>query len=185
MRARLSALLARWGLDRSGVAAVEFAFTVPVLLVVYLAGFEISQAMATYRKVSDTTIELANVAAQYTTMATLDITSVMNASSQIMAPYPTQNLSIVLSEITTDDANNATVTWSQASNGATPLTPGTNVTLPAGLGTKDTSYILVTTTYLYVPIAGANFIGPIPMTDQIYMLPRASASIPCTDCTAS
>jgi hypothetical protein len=76
------------------------------------------------------------------------------------------------------------VTWSQASSGATALACGTPVTLPAGLGSPSTSYILVTTTYLYVPLVGAGFIGPIPMTDQIYMLPRASSSIPCTDCTA-
>ena len=191
MRAQLSSLLSRLGLDRRGVAAVEFAFTVPVLLIIYLAGFEISQAMATYRKVSDTTVELAKVAAQYTTMAPLDVTSVMNASSQIMAPYPTQNLGIVVSEISVDANNNATVTWSQASAGATQLCAGTAVTLPAGLSppvpppaSPAKSFILVSTTYRYVPVIGAGFIGPIPMTDQIYMVPRASSSIPCTECTA-
>jgi hypothetical protein len=52
--------------------------------------------------------------------------------------------------------------------------------LPAGLGSPSTSYILVQTTYLYTPIAGSRFLGPVPMTDQIYMLPRASSSIPYT-----
>jgi Flp pilus assembly protein TadG len=177
---RILRLWRRWRADNRGVAAVEFAIAFPVLLVVYLGGYEISQGMATYRKVSDTTIELANVAAQYTTMGSLDVQSVMNASSQIMAPYPTQNLTIVLSEITTDDSNNATVTWSQTYNGATPLTVGAAITLPAGLSAKDTSYILVQTTYLYTPVAGAAYVGPIPMTDQIYMLPRSSPSIPYT-----
>jgi Flp pilus assembly protein TadG len=178
-RARLRGLARRW-LDERGVAAVEFAFTVPVLLIVYLGGFELSQAMATYRKVSDTTVELANVAAQYTTMSQLDVTSVMNASAQIMAPYSTSSLTIVLSEITTDANNQATVTWSRPYNGATALTPGAQITLPAGLSSPSTSYILVQTTYRYTPIAGSQFLGPVPMTDQIYMLPRASSSIPYT-----
>ncbi len=175
-----SGLAARWRADKRGVAAIEFAFTVPVLLVVYLAGFEISQAMATYRKVSDTTVELANVAAQYTTMGCLDVTSVMNASSQIMAPYPTQNLTIVVSEITTDNNKVATVLWSKTENCAAGLAQGSVVTLPPGLASPSTNYILVQTSYLYNPIVGGAFIGSIPMTDQIYMLPRASSSIPYT-----
>lgn len=170
----------RWWANARGVAAVEFAFTVPILLIIYLAGFGLSQAMATYRKVSDTTVELANVATQYTTMGATDVTSVMNASAQVMAPYPTQNLTIVLSEITTDASNNATVTWSQAFNGATPLTVGAPASLPTGLASPSTSYLLVQTTYLYTPIVGSHFMGSIPMTDQIYMQPRASSSIPYT-----
>jgi len=180
---RAGRLLQRWRQwrdDTRGVAAVEFAFTVPVLLIVYLAGFELSQAMATYRKLSDTTVELANISAQYTTMGSLDVTSVMNASSQIMSPYPTQNLGIVLSEVTTDASSNATVTWSQASSGATALPVGQAITLPSGLASPSTSYILVQTTYRYTPTVGANFIGPIPMTDQIYMIPRSSPTIPYT-----
>lgn len=175
-----SRLISRWRADKRGVAAIEFAFTVPVLLVVYLAGFEISQAMATYRKVSDATVELANVAAQYTTMGCPDVISVMNASSQIMSPYPTQNLTITLSEVATDANNNAVVVWSRTLNCAAGLAAASPITLPTGLGSPSTSYILVQTTYLYNPIVGAAFIGSIPMTDQIYMLPRASPSIPFT-----
>lgn len=180
MSGRVSAILRSWRRDRRGVAAVEFAFTVPVLLVVYMAGFELSQAMAAYRKLSDATVELANITAQYTKMNSGDVSSVMNASAQIMAPCPTANLTIVLSEVTTDAANNATVTWSQASGGASALTAGSSIALPAGLGSPGTSYILVQTTYRYDPIIGGHFISAIPMTDQIYMVPRASSAIPYT-----
>jgi len=181
MKGVLSAALgSRLAADRRGVAAVEFAMTVPVLIMVYIAGFEVSQAMATYRKVSDTTIELANIAAQYTTIGTADSTSIMNASSQIMAPYSTQNLTIVLSEITTDANNNAKVTWSEPYNGATALPQNSAITLPSGLATPNTNYILIQTTYLYNPVTGTTLVPSIPMTDQIYMLPRASPSIPFT-----
>jgi Flp pilus assembly protein TadG len=174
-----------WRADERGVAAVEFAFTVPVLLIVYLAGFELSQAMATYRKLSDTTVELANVSAQYTTMGALDVTSVFNASAQIMAPYQTSNLTIVLSEVTTDASSNATVTWSCPYNGAVALPTGQAVTMPTGMAQPSTSYILVQTTYQYNPTVGANLIGPIPMVDQIYMIPRSSPNIPNAGCPIS
>ncbi len=148
-----------------------------MLMLLYLGGFETSEAVATYRKLANTTVELANVAAQYNSMSATDVTSVMNASSQIMAPYPTQNLSIVLSEITTDSSGNPTVTWSRPYHGAQPLT---SVILPTGMATPNTNYILVQTSYLYVPTVGSAFVGSVPMSDQIYMLPRQSSSIPYT-----
>jgi Flp pilus assembly protein TadG len=176
---RLKVIMARLRADARGVAAVEFALMVPILLTVYLAGFELSQAMATYRKVSDTTVELANVTTQYTSMAALDVTSVFNASAQIMSPYATSNLTIVLTEVTTDMNSNATVNWSCAYNGATALTVGAPVTLPAGLAQPGiiNNYMLVQTTYKYNPVVGGGFIAPIPMTDQIFMQPRSSADI--------
>ncbi len=170
----------RWRRDRRGVAAIEFAMLMPVLLLMYLGGFETSEAVSTYRKVADTTVELANVAAQYTTMSSADVSTVMNASSQIMTPCSTSNLSIVLSEITIDANNNATVTWSQTYNGGAGLTPGSNFSMPSGMSTASTSFILVQTKYLYVPSIGTQFISSIPMSDQIFMLPRQSGSISYT-----
>jgi len=131
--------------DRRGIAAVEFALVVPVVIVVYLAGFEVMEAATVYRKLTDTTVQIANVTAQYTTMGATDVANVMGASSQIMTPYSTSNLTIVLSEVTTDNTGAGKVTWSQTyPQGGTALS-GT-VTMPSGFQTPNTSYILVQTT---------------------------------------
>ena len=66
------ALWARWKSDERGLALVEFALMLPVMLVLYLGAYEASQAVGAYRKLSDTTVELANVVAQYTTMSSTD-----------------------------------------------------------------------------------------------------------------
>jgi Flp pilus assembly protein TadG len=165
--------------DRHGVAAVEFALVVPLVIVVYVAGFEVMEAATVYRKLTDTTVQIANVTSQYTTMSNTDVGNVLGASSQIMTPYATGNLSIVLSEVTTDKSGAGSVTWSQAYHG-TALAAGAAVTMPAGFKTASTSYMLVQTTYAYQPVIGGAFIKPIAMTNQIFMLPRSSASIPYT-----
>jgi Flp pilus assembly protein TadG len=170
----------RWRRDRRGASAVEFALVVPFLLAIYIAGLETAQGVAIFRKVTDTTVELSNVTAQYTTMSATDVSNVMNASAQIMAPYSTTGLAIVLSEISTDVNGAATVTWSQGYNGATPLVVGSSVTLPSGMGAASSSYIFVRTTYAYTPMIAYGIASSIPIGDQIYMRPRQSSSIPYT-----
>jgi Flp pilus assembly protein TadG len=176
----VSIFWSRWRADRRGVSAVEFALVMPLLLLVYVGGAEVSQALSTYRKLIDTTSELANITSQYTTMAASDVSGVMSASAQVMAPYPTANLSIVLSEISTNANSQATVIWSRSYNGATPLTVGASYTLPTGMAQPNISYILVETVYTYVPAVATTFVGTIPMSSQIYVQPRQSSSIPYT-----
>jgi Flp pilus assembly protein TadG len=176
MNRRAYAVLAFLG-DRRGAAVVEFALIVPALLILYLVGFDAAQAVAAYRKLSAATVELANVTAQYTTMSATDVSNVFNASSQVMAPFPTSNLKIVLTEIKTDSSGNASVYWSRAYNGGSPLT---TVSVPAGIVSPNTNYILVQTTYSWTPPVSFGSFGTVPMSDQIYMLPRQSSSIPYT-----
>jgi Flp pilus assembly protein TadG len=85
--------------DRRGAALVEFALVVPVLLIIYLLGYDAAEATAAYRKLSTTTVQLANVTAQYTTMSATDVSNVFNASAQVMTPFSASNLRIVLTEI--------------------------------------------------------------------------------------
>ena len=56
----------------------------------------------------------------------------LGASAQVMAPFPSSNLVVTVSEVTTDASSNATVTWSSSFNG-TAYTTGQKVTLPTGL----------------------------------------------------
>jgi len=187
--------LRAWGRllrDARGVAAVEFALTVPLIIVVYAGGFEIAQASTVFRKVTDTTVQLANVTSQYTTVASPDLTNIFSASSQIMDPYSITPLTITLSEVKTDatGTTSSIVQWSGKCtstgclNGTmTPgLAIGSTVIMPTGLPSPNQNYILVQTTYLYTPTIGAAFISNIPIKNQIFMIPRESPSIPCTTC---
>jgi Flp pilus assembly protein TadG len=171
--------------DMRGVAAVEFALIAPILMLLYCVGFEVSEAATVYRKLTDTTVQIANVTSQYTTMSSDDVTLVEEAASQIMTPFSTAPITVVLSEVSTNAQGAGTVTWSQAWNGngtaGTALATGSAVTMPSGFQTANSSYILVQTTYVYTPSIAGNFIGNMNMTGQIFMLPRNSPSIAYTN----
>ena len=173
--------------DARGVAAVEFALIIPIVIVVYAAGFELTQAATVNRKLTDTTVQLANVTSQYTSVATADIGNILGASSQIMAPYSTTPLTITLTEVRADNSGStiAHVQWSKSYVNNTlgaGLAAGSPVTLPTGFASPNAYYILSQTTYGYTPTIGAAFVNTIPMSDQIFMVPRQSPSIPCSDC---
>jgi Flp pilus assembly protein TadG len=167
--------------DARGVAAVEFALVVPIVIVVYALGFELAQASTEYRKLTDTTVQLANVTTQYTTVADADLNSIFGASSQIMAPYATGPLTIVLSQVKTDTSSNPTVDWSVSyPSTVTPLSVGSAVVMPTGMASPSGFYILVQTTYAYTPTIGGAFMSSLPMSNQVFMIPRASTKILCT-----
>ena len=168
--------------DARGAAIVEFALVMPMLIILYLGGFAVSQAVGTWRKVSDATAQLANVAAQYTTMQSSDAQGIMAAASQIMSPYATSSLSEVLTLVSVSAGGTATVTWSQAYNGGTALTKGASVTLPPNMLLPGMSVLWVQTKYAYSPVVGASIVPAMTMNDQIYSAPRSSASIPCASC---
>jgi Flp pilus assembly protein TadG len=168
--------------DRRGAVAVEFALVMPMLLILYLGGFAASEAVSSWRKLSDTTSQLTSVTGQFTSMQASDAQGVMSAAAQIMAPYDTSTLKEVLTLVAVDTSGNATVTWSQAYNGGTAIAKNTKVTLPANMVQPNTTVIWVQTSYTYTPIAGIAYVPAIPMSGELYGLPRSSGSIPCSDC---
>ena len=165
--------------DRRGVAATEFALVLPILLLILLGGYQLSQAASAFRKVTRTARTVADLTTQYSTMSSSDMSTVLNASSQVMTPFSTASLSIVLTEFAMSAAGIATVTWSQALN-ATALTPGAIVTLPAGVCLPNASVVLASVTYSFTPAIGYKITGPFVMSSALYMSPRSVASITYT-----
>jgi Flp pilus assembly protein TadG len=185
MRDSLRRFRSRLVKDDRGAAAVEFGLILPVLVLLYAVGFEVCEAATVKRKLTDTTVELANLTSQYTKVAKSDISTVMNASSQTMTPFSNSALGIVMSEVSVDGAGHATVTWSEAYlNGVaftgTPIT--TAPVAPASFATPNSSYIVVQSTYAYTPVVAGNLVAPMTLTSQSFMLPRNSGAIPCSDC---
>ncbi len=123
------------------VAAVEFAILLPMMLTLYLGSVEVSTGAAVNRKVTLTTRTLADLTSQYTDVTNADISNILNASSDIMAPYPVSGQSAVVSELTLDANGKATVVWSDTLNG-TARSVGQTVTIPPGLAVPNTYLIL-------------------------------------------
>ena len=164
----------RFGRDRRGVSAVEFAFIAPLMIGLYLGCVEVSDGVAADRKVSLVAGALANLTAQVNTatISTAEMTNILDASSAIIAPYAAGNLKMTVSCLSIDATKTAKVKWSVTRNGA--VESGT-LTIPPAL-TVASSYpiylIYSEVSYAYTPVVGYTISGTLTLSDHMYMSPR-------------
>jgi len=174
--AALQRRLAGFARDTGGIAAVEFAMLLPLMLALWLGAVELSQGIAADRKATLATRTIADLVSQVTTVNNTDMTNSLNAASAVMAPFSVGNLKVTVSSVTIDGNGKATIAWSDTLNG-TARAKGSTVTLPAALNVPNTSLIWSEVQYAYKPTIGYIVSGTINLKDQIFMRPRLSDSV--------
>ncbi len=162
--------------DASGVAAIEFAFIAPVLIILSLGVIELSDAIQCHGKVGSMAAIAADLVAQGTALSDGDEQNIFAAASSVMYPFSPSKARIVISSIAQDDKGITRVLWSDASNGV-GLTPGSLAAVPPGLLLPGGSVILAQVTYDYTSPVSADLIGTVKMSTQSYSVPRLSAQV--------
>ncbi len=172
--------------DRSGIAATEFAMIVPVMLVGFLGTVEFCSAVAVDRKVT----LVARTLSDLTSQASVPINdsylqNIFTASVAIVQPYdPSPTLSTI-SEVYVDSTKTATVQWSKAATIASGANQATLTTsarkagdvvtsvVPSGLLVAKTYLIFSEVSYLYKPTIGYVMSkGGVNLSDVSYTRPR-------------
>jgi Flp pilus assembly protein TadG len=161
----------RFGRDRRGVSAVEFAFIAPLMIGLYLGCVEISDGVAADRKVSLVAGALANLTARVATISAADMTNILDASSAIIAPYAAGNLKMTVSCLNIDANKNMTVKWTATRNGGV----GGTMSVPLAMAVANSQLIFSQVSYAYTPVVGYTITGTLTLSDKMYMSPRISA----------
>lgn len=175
-RAALRRLIRRAGVDRRGVAAVEFAMILPAMLTIYFGVVEVAQGVMVDRKVTQLNRSLADLAAQSASVTTTDISNIFDAALAVMTPYASASSKMMIASVVVDAAGAAKVCWSDQRNSTAPAR-GTSVTLPTDLRIPNSSLIMANASYDFVPVVGYLLTGTIRIGGTpIYMRPRAGKS---------
>ena len=187
MRALL-ARLRRLALVEDGVAAVEFALILPIMLLVYIGSVEASLAITMDRKVQLVAGALGDLVARSdTTIPAGMLEDYFQAAGGIMTPYPVGNLKQVVTQVlVSEDGSSATVVWSREYNFSdeevivgTDHPQDSSFELPAAMRTvAQGGYVIVAeSSYEHTPLSGFVFNQPINLYRENFLLPRFGGSI--------
>lgn len=164
-----------------GVAAVEFALILPIMLLIYIGSVEGSALISMDRRVQSVTGTLGDLVARADssiTRATLD--DYFRAAGAIMTPFPATDLKQVLTQVRVSGGS-ATVVWSQRhehteegyvmsqghANNASFDLPDEMIAI------ADNNYVIISeVSYSYLPLYGIIFDKPVQLSRENFFMPR-------------
>jgi Flp pilus assembly protein TadG len=178
-RARLSI----FGLvtDCRGVAAIEFAMVVPIMMMLFFGTVEFSSGVAIDRKVTLMAHTLSDLTSQSPAIGVSDsdFANFFTASVGIMTPYDKTPLKAVISELYVDpNTLQARVQWSKGYQGGATRAVKSPVSIPPGLAVGGTYLIFSEVSYFYTPTVGYVMSkAGITLSDVGYTRPRQSVCV--------
>ncbi len=173
-------LLGRFRKATDGLAAVEFALILPVMITILFGLLETSLALACRADVVNVSSSVADLVAQEASVTSSDMTNIFSAANAILYPNSPSTAQITVTSVKYNTATNSLtsgkVDWS-CTHGGTKRSVGSIVTLPANLMTANGSVIVSEITYSYASPTTQMVIGPITMGNTFYSKPRRVAAI--------
>ena len=170
-----------FGINEQGLAAIEFAFVLPLMLAIYLGIVELSNGVSASHKVdlvahvvSDLTGQITGGGAGSGQAAITDseMQQIFLAGAALIAPLSATSLTITISEVLITQnvagAYQAQVTWSVSYNGGT-LRNGQGCTLNSYLNAADVppvSAISMPTSFTNARLSPT--LGPVIVADVTY-----------------
>jgi Flp pilus assembly protein TadG len=188
-------IAARFLHDKSGAAAIEFAFIAPLLITMYLGTMEISQGVEINKKVGRSSGVIGDLIGQRFTVTKDDLKDIIAIGKAMLQPYNRTDPTITISFITIGADLKPKVTWSRQGKGTVfskPYEANSDTTVPTNLKIAGTYLIRVQTELEYLPItswsiqknkgSGASAYAAIDMSETYHLRPRVGDTVECPDC---
>lgn len=154
-RHQFSALLR----DAKGLAAVEFAMILPVMLVMFMGTIEVTNLLTADRRAQSVASTLCDLVARDDSITNAEMTDIFAAGTAVMAGFPAGAPQMVVTSIIENGSGGAKVAWSRAKNATADSTGGTVSGLPAGILASGGSVIRVRVVlgYSLTTVNGKNY----------------------------
>jgi Flp pilus assembly protein TadG len=189
MRARLMrAMLLRRGSARrfrrheGGLAAVEFALVLPIMVALWLAGVELTQGLSVDRHLNNLNSAIGDLVARTKQLKYSDVDAIFSLSTGAMFPYSASGVQMRVSTVNIDGNGNAKVGWSRGSGiTARPGNQSLNTIVPQALRVANTQIIMSEVYKTYRPAVGYVITGGVDLDDRMFFVPRLSATVKLCD----
>lgn len=157
--------------DCRAVAAVELAFAMPMLVMLFLGSAEVANLLSVHYRSAQMASTVTDAVARYQSITGTDVSGLFSASSHVMGSTDfAEKGYVILSSVTTNASRNVTkISW-QCHGGGTQARDsrigevGDTVSLPGGLTIDaDDNVIVAEVYYRYEPV-----FDMLPIADEVY-----------------
>ena len=189
----LFAVIRRFGVAQSGIAAVEFALILPIMITLYVGANEASVLISMDRKiqfVSGTVGDL--VARSEGSISTAVLDDYVKVASGLVSPYKAPDMVQIVSQVYVDNKGVAKVVWSKGYKNQVAVTSLNRTKcqvypLPSAMpAIAKEQYVIVAETKLpYTPLYGIVFKTQVNLYRENFYLPRFDGKIDLDSPTAA
>jgi Flp pilus assembly protein TadG len=153
----------QWWNDDTGIAAVEVAMLLPIILVLLLGIVDLGNAIVIHKKVMTASSVAADLLTRSSSVDDTEMADSWQAAQMAIDPYNRNLLGMDVASIQFQGINaTPTVMWRETYNMA--ANPNV-IALAAGLGTEGEGVMVVTTRYQYTPAFGQVLTGTMVMQE--------------------
>lgn len=165
--------------SRSGLAAVEFAFIAPIMILLFFGVIEGSAAYSTNRKVLMSANTLADLVAQETSITKDSLDDLFVGMEDVVDQRDIDVTFRVVSVYLDNATNEVKVHWSRDSDSAVPYAADTVYPgdVDASLLNDASSLIIAETEYDYASPISQKIVGAITMKKAATRWPRLSPKV--------
>lgn len=167
-----------WDCSR-GVAAIEFALILPLLITLSLGGFEISRLLLIHQKADRIAYTVTDVVTQSTSLSQAQLDEILTVAAQIMNPQPfAQDGTIILSSVYKQGTNQPTIRWQYQGGGNLARSSaigntGNQANLNPPITLEDKDNIIISEVYFeYQPLFTLGFFAPMEIYKTVIFKPR-------------
>lgn len=191
---------ARLAAAAEGVAAVEFALVLPVLLVIYFGVVAVTVGINTDRKIALVSRTVSDLTGRATVVDDAAINDIIGAAAAVLAPYDPLGLEISVASVAVRDPSGAPngtnlearVCWSVGrqftASGSVAKPPTASLAqnavinpIPEGFKSPNSSFIITIVHQVYRPVVGESITGSINLIETTPWPVRNVQEVPYTN----
>jgi Flp pilus assembly protein TadG len=188
IRIRLSRLfrparLADMFSHEGGIAAVEFAMILPILLVLWIGGVEVTGALSLDRRLNNLASAMGDLVARDKKLTYADIDDIFELADAALYPYDATGIALRITAVDMDEGGVATVGWTRKQGTLPTGIPNwvrgdpMNAEVPAELRVADSQIIMAEVYHTYRPAVGYVMTGDVDLDDRMFFVPRLVAYV--------
>jgi Flp pilus assembly protein TadG len=164
--------------QESGIAAVEFSLILPILLVLWIGGVEVTGALSVDRRLNNLASSMGDLVARDKEVTFAEIDDIFDLSEAALFPYDDTGITLRITAVDMNGAGTANVGWTRKQGtiptGVQDFADGAQINsfVPAELRVPDSQIIMAEVYHTYRPAVGYVVTGDVQLDDRMFFVPR-------------